>query len=113
MIEYVLLAVALTLAIPYAYLLVAIVVVQPRQAATYRTVSGLLATWPFFALLSFLQAIPVLAMSIWWWTCNFSADRATQEPIDFRRPLPRGLIAMGLLTALAALPLFRLCSALG
>ncbi len=101
--EYVLLAAALTCAAPYGYLIVAILVRQPRQLATYVTVVGLLALWPTCAFMSFLQLIPVLAMSTWWWSNDFSAADAFRRHLRFKRPIPIGLLIMLLTTIFAAL----------
>ena len=101
--EYVLLAATLTCAAPYGYLIVAILVRQPRQLATYVTVVGLLALWPTCVFMSYLQLIPVLAMSTWWWSSDFSAADAFRRPLRFQRPIPIGLFIMLLITILAAL----------
>lgn len=101
--EYVLLAAALTCAAPYGYLIVAILVLQPRQLATYVTVVGLLALWPTCVFMSFLQLIPVLAMSTWWWSNDFSAADVFRQPVRFKRPIPTGLLMMLLVTIFAAL----------
>jgi hypothetical protein len=100
--DYILLAAALTFAVPYAYLTVAINVIQPRQVATYVTVVGLLTTWHIFASMSFMQVVPVLAMSAWWWANNFSAENAIREPLRFNRSIPVGLRWLVLATVLAS-----------
>jgi len=99
--DYLLLAAALALAVPYGYLVIAMVVRQPRQEATYVTVAGLLLAWPTCAFMSFMQLIPIAAMSLWWWSCDFSVQTA-RRPLRFRGPPPAGLVWMFVLTGLAA-----------
>ena len=101
--EYLLLAATLTCAVPYGYLIVAAIFRQPRQVATYVTVAVLLLLWPLCAFMSFMQLLPIFAMSAWWWFYDFSFADATAHPLRFGRPLPSGLVFMVLLSVAAAI----------
>lgn len=98
--EYFTLAVSLALAVPYGYLIIAIIVHQPRQSATYVTVAGLILLWPTCIFVSGLQIIPIAAMSVWWWTGDFSIQ-AAHQPLRFRGRPPVGMTWMFVLTGVA------------
>jgi len=102
MTDYILLAAAITLAVPYGYFVVAIIAVQPRQPSSYVVAALMLFCWPMCIFMSFMQAIPVLAMSLWWWTGDFSGNEELSMSQLSTRPVPTGLKCLALLTSIVA-----------
>ena len=103
MTDYILLAAAIAFAVPYGYLLVAILVVQPRLISSYIAAGVMLLCWPMCLFMSFMQAIPVIAMALWWWLGDFSGGTAISVRQAAARPLPSGLKYLGLVTLIATL----------
>ena len=103
MTDYILLAAAITFAVPYAYLLIAIIVVQPRLISSYLVAAGLLLFWPSCLFMSFMQVIPVAMMTLWWWTSNFESNPNLSIPMTSKRPMPTGLKIMFVCTIIGAL----------
>ena len=102
MTDYFLLAAAITFAIPYGYLLIAIIVVQPRLISSYLVAACLLLFWPSCLFMSFMQIIPVSIMSLWWWTGNFESNPNLSISLTSKRTLPTGLKIMFACTIIGA-----------
>ncbi len=103
MTDYLLLAAAITFAVPYGYLLIAVIVVQPRLISSYLVTATLLLFWPSCLFMSFMQIIPVSMMSLWWWTGNFESNPDLSFSTTSKRPIPTGLKFMFACTMIGAL----------
>jgi len=103
MTDYILLAAAITLAVPYGYLTFAILVVQPRLVSSYIAAGLMLLCWPTCIFMSFMQAIPVIAMVLWWWIGDFSGNADVSIRRLSARALPTGLKYLALVTLIAGL----------
>jgi hypothetical protein len=89
--DYFLLAMAIALAIPYAYLMIAVIAIQPRRISSYVSAGLMLFFWPFCIFMSFLQLIPIAVMSLWWWLGDFSGNPDLSLENVRKRRIPKGL----------------------
>ena len=102
MTDYILLAAAITFAVPYGALMIAIIVVQPRLLSSYTTAGLLFLCWPMCLFMSFMQAIPVVAMALWWWIADFSVDSQLSVRQFSSCPVPNGLKYLAFVTLVVA-----------
>lgn len=99
--EKIFLIMALTFAVPY-WLLVGVMIAK-RGNDRFSVLLGvaLAILWPACFFSSVLEVVVSLVLVVFWWTCDFSVERAFKAPLTFDNPFPPGAQRILMVTGVA------------